>query len=576
MKAILISVMLGTLCAVAFAGAEKNQVTIPDLAGVQAMTARFAPIEVKADISALSDGDRHALAKLIEAARILNRIFMQQMWSGDLAIFRKLQQDTSRLGRARLHYFWINKSPWSEIDEYSAFLPDVPARKPLGANFYPEDMTKEEFETWEKTLSPAQKELAEGFFTVIRRDADRKLKIVPYSEEYRTDLGRAAALLRDAAGLTDNASLKKFLTGRAAALLSNDYFESDLTWMDLDAPVDVTFGPYETYRDELFGYKAAFEAYINLRDEEESTRLAFLGRHLQEIEDNLPEDPKFRTPKLGALAPIRVVDEVFTAGDSDIAVRTAAYNLPNDDKVVQQKGSKRVMLKNVDEAKFKVTLIPIADIVLRAEDRKQVAFDAFFNQFVTHELMHGLGPHQITIHGRATNPRLELKDLYSAIEEAKADVTSLFALQLLMTEADSGRIQAPLPHGPEAEKSLYTTYLASSFRTLRFGLQDAHARGMTMQFNYLEDKGAYVVNGDGTFSVDFSKIQEAMRALDHDLLTVEANGDYPGAQKLLSLGGIRPEVAKAIEKLKSVPTDIEPVYSTAEKIAPSSHELSSR
>ena len=553
-------------CTVIYAVEPNTATSVPDVASLQAMTARFAPTPLNVDVSGLSAGDRKALVKLIQAARIVNHLFMEQFWSGDLALYQKLQEDHSPLGRARLHYFWINKGPWSEIDGYRAFLPGVPARKLPGANFYPEDMTKEEFEAWDKTLSASDKERAEGFFTVIRRGPDGKLRIVPYNEGYKADLAKAAALLREAAASTDNATLKKFLTLRADAFGSNDYYESDLAWMDLDAPLDITFGPYETYNDELFGYKAAFEAYINVRDEKESARLSFFGQHLQDIENNLPEDPKFRTPKLGTLAPIRVVNEVFAAGDGSHAVQTAAYNLPNDDKVVQQKGSKRVMLKNVQEAKFKATLVPIAQTVLPAREQKYLSFDAFFDHIVAHELMHGLGPHQITINGRATNPRLELKDLYSAIEEAKADVTGLFALQFLMTQADKGQIQAPLPHGAEAERQLYTTYLASSFRTLRFGLQDAHARGQAMQFNYFVDKGGFVINPDGTFAVDFSKIQDAVRSLDHDLLTVEANGDYAGAQKLLALGIMRPEVQKALDRLKSVPTDIEPSYVTADAL----------
>ena len=539
---------------------------VPDAAELKAMISRFAPTPVIVDVSGLSAGDRSALIKLIDAARILNHAFMEQLWSGDAALYQKLQRDNSELGQERLHYFWINKSPWSEIDGYRAFLPDVSPRKPLGANFYPQDMSKQEFENWVKTLSPREKEQAEGFFTVIRRGADGKLTIVPYSQEYESDLEQAAKLLREAASLTGNGTLKKFLTLRADALGSNDYYESDLAWMDLDAPLDVTFGPYETYNDELFGYKAAFEAYINLRDDKETARLGFFAQHLQDIENNLPEDPRFRNPKLGALAPIRVVNEIFSAGDGDHGVQTAAYNLPNDDKVVQQKGSKRVMLRNIQEAKFRATLVPISRIVLSGSDQKDVSFDLFFTHIVAHELMHGLGPHQITVNGRPTYPRLELKDLYSAIEEAKADVTGLFALQYLMDQTDQGRIQAPIPHGPAAERQLYTTYLASSFRTLRFGLAEAHARGMAMQVNYLLDKGAFMAHPDGTFSVDFMKIKDAVRSLDHDLLTVEATGDYAGARKLLAQGTIRPEVQKALDRLKSVPTDIEPIFLTADSL----------
>jgi hypothetical protein len=541
--------------------------SFPDAQELNRMAARFAPAPLQVDTSGLSAGDQKALARLIEAARIVNPLFMQQLWSGNLALYHKLQQDKTPLGQARLRYFWINKSPWSEIDEHKAFLPGVPAKKPAGANFYPEDMTKEEFEAWVKTLPTDQKNQALGFFTVVRRGADKKLKLVPYNVEYKTDLTKASALLREAAALTDNASLKKFLTTRADAFSSNDYFESDMAWMDLDAPVDVTIGPYETYNDELFGYKAAFEAYINVRDEKESARLAFLGQHLQEIENNLPEDPQYRVAKLGAAAPIRVVNEVFSAGDGAHGVQTAAYNLPNDDKVVQQKGSKRVMLKNIQEAKFKQTLIPISKVVLEPAAQKDLSFDLFFTHIVAHELTHGLGPHQIKINGRETNPRLELKELYSAIEEAKADVTGLFALQYLMTQADKGAIQAPMPHGPDAERQLYTTYLASSFRTLRFGLQDSHAKGMAVQFNYFLDKGAFVANADGTFSVDLGKIKDAVAGLDRELLTLEATGDYAGTKKLMSeMMVLRPEVQKALERLKSVPTDIEPKFVTADAL----------
>ena len=541
--------------------------TFPDTAELNRMAARFAPTPLEVDISALSAGDKQALVKLIEAARIVNPLFMEQLWSGNLALYKKLQQDKTPLGQARLHYFWINKSPWSEIDEHAAFIPGVPARKPPGANFYPENMSKEEFEGWVKTLSPKEKEQAEGFFTVIRRAAGKKLTILPYSVEYKSYLEQAARLLREAAALTTNASLKKFLTSRADAFASNDYFESDMAWMDLDAPVDVTFGPYETYNDELFGYKAAFESYINVRDDKESARLQFLSQHLQDIENNLPEDPKYRVAKLGAAAPIRVVNEVFSAGDGAHGVQTAAYNLPNDDRVVQQKGSKRVMLKNIQEAKFKSILVPISKIVLQPAAQKDLSFDLFFTHIVAHELTHGLGPHQINLNGKETNPRLELKELYSAIEEAKADVTGLFALQFLMTQADKGQIQANLPHGPEAERKLYTTYLASSFRTLRFGLQDSHAKGMAIQFNYFLNQGAFVANPDGTFSVDMTKIRGAVESLDRIFLTLEATGDYPGTRKLMdAMMVVRPEVQKALDGLKSLPTDIEPKFVTADAL----------
>jgi hypothetical protein len=520
---------------------------------LEQMTKRFAPVTLHYDQARLSPGDRQALAKLIEAARILNLTFMDQLWAGDRALYGQLQKDTTPLGKARLHYFWLNKGPWSDLDGHTAFMPGVPERKPLGSNFYPADMTKDEFEAWAKGLSKERREQAEGFFTVIRRDAGKHLQAVPYSQAYASGLHQAAALLREAAALTDNASLKKFLTLRADAFLSNDYYASDVAWMDLDAPLDITIGPYEVYNDEVFGYKAAFEAYITIRDDQETDRLKMFAAHLQEVENNLPIDPKYRNPKLAAAAPIRVVNEVYAAGDGAHGVRTAAFNLPNDERVVQQKGSKRVMLKNVQEAKFEVNLKPIATRVLPTSAQGDLSFDYFFMHILAHELSHGIGPHQIEIGGRATSPRQELKELHSAIEEAKADITGLFMLQLMFD-------RNLVPHTPNSERELYTTYLASAFRSLRFGLVEAHGKGMALQFNYLTGKGAFVRHADGTFSVDQTKIKGAVRDLTHDLLTIEAQGDYAAAKHMLdTLGVIGPAMKKAIDGLQSIPVDIDPV-----------------
>jgi hypothetical protein len=532
---------------------------------IQKMSSRYAPVRLSATLN-LKAGDRKALAKLIEASRIIDDIQLEQRWKGNEALYTELSRDQTALGKARLHYFWINKGPWSILDEYQAFIPNVPERKPPGANFYPEDASKEELEAWMKSLPEDQRKEAEGFFTVIHRDTKGKFKIVPYSTEYAPRLGKMPTLLKEAAKLTSNASLKKFLNLRAAAFLSNDYFDSDVAWMDLNSPVDVTIGPYETYNDELFGYKAAFEAYVNVRDEKETQKLAFFGKHLQDIENNLPINPEYRNPKIGALSPIAVVNEVFGAGDGNMGVQTAAYNLPNDERVIQQKGSKRVMLKNVQQAKFKRTLIPISKVVLTPEAQPDLDFESFFTHILAHELTHGLGPHEITVDGKKTNPRQQLKELYSSIEEAKADVTGLFAVQFLMSK---GLLKDSLGEGEVAERKLYNTFLASAFRTLRFGVKDSHARGMAMQFNFLVDQGGFVVHPDGRFSVDFSKIKQGVQELDAKLLTLEATGDYTGAKKMLSdLSVVRPEVQRALDKLKSVPTDIEPIFVTAQALAP--------
>jgi len=545
---------------------------LPTPAQLEKMGRRFAPTPMRVETANLTVGDRQALARLVEAARIFDQIFLKQLWSGSPELYLRLQKDKSELGKARLRYFWINKGPWSDIDEYKAFLPSVPSRKPLGSNFYPEEMTKRDFERWVATLSPAEQESAKGFFTVIRR-ADGKagtFTITPYSEEYKEELSKVAALLREAVELTDNASLKKFLTARADAFLSNDYYESDLAWMDLDAPLDITIGPYETYNDELFGYKAAFEAYIGLRDDAETAKLSTFTQHLQEIEDNLPIDPRYRNPKLGAAAPIRVIDQIISAGDGAHGVQTAAYNLPNDERVVNEKGSKRVMLKNVQEAKFRNVLVPIAMRTLSRSAMIDVNFNSFFTHILAHELMHGLGPHQITVDGRETTPRAELKELFSAIEEAKADVTGLFALQYMMDHATTMKVGTVLPSDDAAQRQMHTTFLASAFRSLRFGLNDAHGKGMAIQFNYLLDRGAFVEHGDGTFSVDMTKIKAAVQDLVHDLLTLEAEGNYSGAKEMLDkMGVIRPVLKRAFDRLQGIPTDIEPIFVTAEEVAPS-------
>ena len=560
-------VVFGLLFAAITAGAQNAGEKIPDLPQLNAMTARFAPTPLRVDASQLSSGDQRALVKLIEAARLLNPIFMKQLWSGDLALYKKLQADKTPLGQARLHYFWINKGPWSELDEYRAFIPGVPARKPLGANFYPESMTKADFEKWAAALPPENQEQAKGFFTVIRQRG-AYISLMPYHLEYGADLAKCAALLREAAALTDNATLQRFLISRADAFLSNDYYESDVAWMDLDAPLNVTIGPYETYTDELFGYKAAYEAYINLRDDAESAKLAAFGQALQTVENNLPEDAQYRNPKLGAGAPIRVVNQIIASGDGAHGITTTAYNLPNDERVVQQKGSKRVMLKNVQQAKFRTVLIPIASRMVTERERADVSFEQFFTHTLAHELMHGLGPHQITVNGQPSNPRQQLKELYSAIEEAKADATGLWALQYMMDHAKELNLTSVLRSGPAAERQLYTTFLASSFRALRFGSGDAHGKGMAMQFNYIVDRGGFVQQPDGTFAVDFMKIKQAVSDLTHDLLTVEATGDYAGAQKMLALAVIRPNIARQLTKLANVPVDIEPVFVTADELAP--------
>jgi Peptidase family M49 len=545
---------------------ETQTATSNEAARLNKMAARFAPTEIVADVSRLSASDRQVLAKLVQASKLMDALFMRQVWAGNEAMLLDLLRDETPEGRARLHYFLINKGPWSRLDHNEPFAPGAPP-KPEAANFYPAGATKVEIERWIASLSAAERGRANGFFTVIRR-MGQTLTLVPYSVEYQNELAQAAALLREAAMLTSEPTLKAFLTKRADAFLSNDYYDSDVAWMDLKGTIEPTIGPYEVYEDEWFNAKAAFESFITVQDEAESAKLQRFAGELQDIEDHLPIDPKLRNPKLGSSAPIVVVNEIYAAGDANHGVQTAAFNLPNDERVVSEKGSKRVMLKNVQDAKFAKTLTPISKVVLAPDDQKDLSFEAFFTHILVHELMHGLGPHNITVGGRKTTVRQELKETYSAIEEAKADISSLFAIQYMI---DKGTLPKSL------ERPLYTTFLASTFRSIRFGINEAHGRGIAIQLNYLMDKGAVTVRADGTFAVDTVKAKEAVTGLTHDIMTLQAEGNYAAAKDLRDrMGVVRPPVQKALDSLLAVPTDIEPRFTTADQLVAEANASRSR
>ena len=522
------------------------------------MTPLFAPVDVGADISVLPQSERAALARIIDAARVMDALFLEQVWSGNPSLLLALQGERSAVSRARLAFFLVNKGPWSRVEENRAFVPGVPP-KPEGAAYYPPDATRDEVAAWIDGLSAVDRRAATGFFTVIRRDPGGGLRAVPYSLEYQGPLAIAAAHLRAAADLTAEPTLARYLRTRADAFGSNEYYESDVAWMELDAAIEPTIGPYEVYEDEWFNYKAAFEAFVTIRDDAETAQLARFGGELQELEDNLPIDPGYRDPELGALAPIRVVNVVFTAGDANSGVQTAAFNLPNDERVIRDHGSKRVMLKNVQEAKFERVLTPIAALALPSSERADISFQAFFTHILMHELMHGLGPHSLEIDGRETTVRQALRETYSTIEEAKADVSGLWALHYLI---DKGVIDRSL------ERQIYTTFLASTFRSIRFGIGAAHGRGVAIQLNTFLDAGAVQVGPDGRFRVDHGRIRDAVEELTSRLMTIQAQGDYDEANRVLeTLGVVRPEVQRVLDRLRSVPIDIQPRYVTAEELA---------
>jgi hypothetical protein len=523
---------------------------------VGARLARFAPTELRADLSGLEEADRQVLAELVTAARMMDEIFLRQVWSGNPEIRARLATLEGPDAETARAYFEVNFGPWDRLDEMEPFVGNRP--HPPGAGFYPDDMDKEEFRTW-IAEHPEDEAAFTSLVTVIRRQ-DPDLVAVPYSSAYREWLEPAAAALRRAAAVTGNESLRRFLTARAEAFLSDDYYASDVAWMDLDSPVEVTIGPYETYEDGLFGYKAAFEAFVTVTSAEESARLERFKALLPSLERNLPIPEEHKNLDRGSESPIRVVDVLFVGGDSKAGVQTLAFNLPNDERVREEKGSKKVLLRNVLRAKFDQILVPIAERVLLPADAERVSFDAYMAEVLHHELSHGLGPGKITLDGRETEVRLELKELYSTLEEAKADVMGVYNILALI---ERGEIPA------ELRATLEPTYVAGLFRAARFGVHEAHGRGVVAQFNYLLERGALEVDADGRFRSVSERFDPAIEQLLHTMVMLQATGDYAGTAEFLDTYGVASEaLLAAIDRLGEVPVDVRPIYPQAEELAP--------
>jgi hypothetical protein len=510
--------------------------------------AQFVEQSLDADVSHLSAGDRQALKHLVAAARAMDEIFRLQAWAGNPGFAPEVEALTGEGADAARDYYRIMYGPWDRLAHHEPFLGD--RVHPDGAGYYPEDMTAAEFEAWLET-HPEDREAFTSLFTVIRRDGDG-LTAVPYSEAYRELLVTAARELDAAAAATDNESLRRFLELRSKAFFIDDYYESDKAWMDLDSEIEVVIGPYETYEDSLFGYKAAFESFVCVAQPEDSARLEVFKSQLPFLERNLPIPDEHKNFDRGSESPIRVVDELFAAGDTRAGVQTIAFNLPNDERVRQEKGSKKVLLKNIMRAKYEAVLKPIAGRVLPAEEADRIAFEAFYQFTLHHELSHGIGPGQITVDGRETEVRLELKDLYSAFEEAKADVLGIYDIYALV---ESGVMS------PEILDSLPWTYTAGMFRTTRFGVAEAHGLGMVLQANYLLEKGAVELTEDGRFRPVPELFGETFRDLAHELLMIQALGDYGAALEMVErYGSVHPVMAAAIEGLADLPVDVDPSY----------------
>ncbi|HEY9069508.1 MAG TPA: peptidase [Candidatus Ozemobacteraceae bacterium] len=511
--------------------------------------AQLAPVEMKVDTSFLTRNQKRAVKKLVEAARLMDNIFFNQTYHLNEA-WREALRAAKDLDPAYLAYFEIMDGPFDRIDNDRPFIGTM--TKPETTNLYPVDMTKAEFEAWLKA-HPEDEKSFKGTFTVIAR-RDGKLVAIPYSEAYKTWLEPAAHLLREAAVLCGNASLKKFLTSRAGAFLSNEYFPSDIDWMDVsDSPIDVTIGPYEVYDDKLFGYKAAFEAYVTVVNPEESRKLQVYQKYLRELDANLPMPAGAKWLRDTYESPIRVVDVLATGGEARGGVQTLAFNLPNDERVRQVKGNKQVLLKNIMTAKFEGILRPIAAEVLSEADVKQLSAEAFFLSVLQHEIGHSLGPSTAMVGGKAEDVGKALKERYSAIEEAKADTLSMLNTLYLL---DKGEV------AKELEPTLLPTYLAGLFRTIRFGLEEAHGTGVMIQFNFLAEKGAIGYDAKtGKFVAHGDNIRAHFRELARILLEIQANGDYEAAGALIAKYGTpTPEVREVLTHLTHVPVDIRPVY----------------
>ncbi|HET6437473.1 MAG TPA: hypothetical protein VFG59_05390 [Anaeromyxobacter sp.] len=541
-----------------WAAAAQKAGPAADLTALRRARDRFVPVDLGADLSRLPPSERATLARLLEASRILDALYLRQQWAQSEALLLKLAGDGTPLGQARLELFLLHKGPWDSVLDDRPFLPGVP-EKPAQGTFYPADATRQEVERWAAGLGGAARDEALGCCTVIRRGPGRTLLAVPYAKEYQPELRAVSTLLREAARTTSERSLRTFLESRARAFETNAYRESDVAWMRVDGPIEATIGPYETYADRWFDAKAAFQAVIGIRDEAATAQVTRLAAELQGIEDALPEDPGQKDPRVGELAPMRVVDAVFLAGDAAQGVLTGGYNLPNDEWVQRTVGSKRVLLSNVQRAKVEKVLLPLARATLSPADARRVGFEPFFTHTAMHELLHGIGPKSVG-GGPHAGPsvRAALGELFPPLEEAKADVGGLFALQKLL---DEGKLDRSI------EAGLYPTAVADAIRSVRFGLSEAHGKSSALQLAFYLDQGAIVARPDGTLAVDDGRMKEAVRSLLGEILAVQGSGDRPRGQKLLARGAMRPEIERVLLRLENVPVDLRPRWVTALALA---------
>lgn len=515
-----------------------------------AQKAKLATVPMQVDTKFLTAEERDVVNMLIKVSDLFSEVYLRQRYVENPQVKRAISMNRRADRDLLVEMFDRNFGPWDELADLHPFWGDKPM--PEGAGFYPEDLTRQEFEAY-LTAHPEQKAALTSAYTVVRRDGD-KLVAVPYSQAYKEWLEPAAKLLDQAAARTSNASLKKFLSLRAKALRTDDYFESELAWMDIEGtPIEPAIGPYEVYTDRLMGAKASFESFVTLKDPEESAKLAKYKAFLRDMEANLPIPDEYKNFQRGFASPIAVAEQVRGGGDNVPGPQTIAFNLPNDERVREAKGAKKVILSNVLGAKFDLILKPMGALVLVPAqaglvDRKYMQLETLF-----HELSHSLGPGSIVVNGEKTTVDKALKEQNSAIEEAKADVAGVWDLLLMMQKGEL----------PEAEKpKLFATYMVGVFRAVRFGAVEAHGKGAALQYGYLRAKGAFTYDlASKRFAVDDAKMEAGLRDLLHDMLMLQARGDYAGTIAFMDRWAkLDPDAEGVIKAMGTLPVDIRPVY----------------
>lgn len=497
---------------------------------------QYTSFQLTADISGLSEDQKEMIPLLIDAAEAMDEVFWMEAY-GDKSELMDMIDDpqTER-------YAEINYGPWDRLEENEPFVPGV-GPKPAGANFYPHDITKEEFEAWDS-------ETKDDLYTLVRRDEDGNLTTVPYHQAFEEQHKLASDKLKEAAQLAEDPGLKKYLNLRADALLNDDYRESDLAWMDMkDNVIDVIIGPIETYEDQLYGYKAAHETFILVKDTEWSDRLSKYATVLPELQEGLPVSEEYKQETPGRDSDLNAYDVVYVSGDANAGSKTIAINLPNDEEVQLQKGTRRLQLKNAMRGKYDKILVPISETLIAEDQRRHITFDAFFGNTMFHEVAHGLGIKN-TINDKGT-VREALKEHASALEEGKADVLGLYMVSNLRED------------GTVTEGSIednYVTFMASIFRSIRFGSSSAHGKANLIRFNFFKEQGAFSYDEDTqTYRVDFENIKKATNALSQKILTLQGDGDYEGVTEFINTyGQVGEQLQASLDRVdaKGIPTDI--------------------